>query len=504
MTTFQEKYAEVILGELACYDRILITGTLPDICYSEAMAKFLRKDGIRLFDYPKWAEGFRDTIRNNAEKIAQDNNLEIEFLRSSTLRKEQMIKDILSKRGEMEGLVHIFSAMERCPSFKPWYDKKSKKTFLKYTEGKCLHYYFYFIDKDMGLCYLRVPTWAPFGLQFYGNGHNVLAKSLSKNGISYTMQENSITSVKNWKTAQKLADEINPSMLRKKLDKYARLLCPPIKQFSKGYHWSLSQVEYSIDIIFSNKEILSPIYEEIIRTAVHAVKCDDIATFLGRKLTSRFSEEAGNDLKKRTEGRRIRHSFGWSSLKIYDKFGRVLRIEMTCNKVNSLRNHRRVEHRDGSWSYKLAAIPKSIYSLPDLTVIMKSACSRYISFIAAIDDPTNAIKAVEKVSSATKEGDKTYRGFNFFNSDDLNLFLAVVKGEFNISGFSNRNLRGILHGKTAAQLSRIFKRLRMHGLIKKARGRYRYYLTELGRKVIITALKIRQFVILPTLGLERI
>lgn len=504
MMTFQEKYAGVILGELACYDRILITGTLPDICYSEAMAKFLRKDGIRLFDYPKWAECFRDQIRANAEKIAQDNNLEIEFIRSSASRKEQMIKDILSKQGEMEGLVHIFSAMERCPSFKPWYDKKSKKTFLKYTEGKCLHYYFYFIDKDMGLCYMRVPTWAPFGLQFYCNGHNVLAKSLTKNGINYTMQENSITSVENWKTAQKLADEMNPSMFRKKLDKYASLFCPPTKQFPKGYHWSLSQVEYSVDIIFSNKETLSPIYEEIIRTAVHAVKCDDIATFLGRKLTSRFSEEAGNDLKKRIEGRRIRHSFGWASLKIYDKFGRVLRIEMTCNKVNSLRNHRRVEHRDGSWSYKLAAIPKSIYSLPDLTVLMKSACSRYIEFIAAIDDPTNAIKAVEKVSSATKEGDKTYRGFNFFNSDDLNLFLAVVKGEFNISGFSNRNLRGILHGKTTAQLSRIFKRLRIHGLIKKVRGQYRYYLTDFGRKVIITALKIRQFVILPTLRLERI
>ena len=504
MTKFQEKYADVICGELACYDRILITGTLPDICYGEAMATFLRKNDIRLFDHPKWADCFRNQIRANAEKIAQNNNIEIEFIRSNASRKEQMIKDILSRRGEKDGPVHIFSAMERCPSFKPWYDKKSKKTSLKYTEAKCLHYYFYFIDKDMGLCYVRVPTWAPFGLQFYCNGHNVLAKSLTKNNIKYTMQENCITDVENWEIAQKLADKINPSMFRNTLDKYAHLLCPPIKQFSKGYHWSLSQVEYSVDIIFSNSKTLSPIYEEFIRTAVHAVKCDDIATFLGRKLTSRFSEEAGNDLKKRIEGRRIRHGFGWSSLKMYDKFGRVLRIEMTCNKINSLKNHRRVEHRDGSWSYKLAAIPKSIYSLPSLTVLMKSACSRYIEFIAAIDDPTNAIKAVEKVSSATKEGDKTYRGFNFFNSDDLNLFLAVVKGEFNISGFSNRNLRGILHEKTAAQLSRIFKRLRIHGLIKKVRGQYGYYLTELGRKVIITALKIRQFLILPTLGLERI
>ncbi|MCK7509657.1 MAG: hypothetical protein MZV70_40185 [Desulfobacterales bacterium] len=57
------------------------------------------------------------------------------------------------------------------PSYKPWHDKPSGRTFLKADTGKCLHYYFYFIDRDLGLCYLRVPTWAPFRLQFYFNGH---------------------------------------------------------------------------------------------------------------------------------------------------------------------------------------------------------------------------------------------------------------------------------------------------------------------------------------------
>jgi hypothetical protein len=38
--------------------------------------------------------------------------------------------------------------------------------------GKCLHYYFYFMDAEFGLVYLRVPTWAPFRLQVYCNGHS--------------------------------------------------------------------------------------------------------------------------------------------------------------------------------------------------------------------------------------------------------------------------------------------------------------------------------------------
>jgi hypothetical protein len=43
---------------------------------------------------------------------------------------------------------------------------------LRPDTGKCLHYYFYFIDAELGLIYLRVPTWCPFRLQFYCNGHS--------------------------------------------------------------------------------------------------------------------------------------------------------------------------------------------------------------------------------------------------------------------------------------------------------------------------------------------
>jgi hypothetical protein len=63
--------------------------------------------------------------------------------------------------------------MEACASFEPWHDKQTGRTFLKGREAKCLHYYFYFLyflHEEFGLCYLRVPTWAPFRLQFYCNG----------------------------------------------------------------------------------------------------------------------------------------------------------------------------------------------------------------------------------------------------------------------------------------------------------------------------------------------
>jgi hypothetical protein len=66
----------------------------------------------------------------------------------------------------------------------------SGKRYLRPDSGKCIHYYFYFIDEELGLCYLRVPTWAPYRLQFYFNGHNWLAAQLEKRGIGFTQLDN--------------------------------------------------------------------------------------------------------------------------------------------------------------------------------------------------------------------------------------------------------------------------------------------------------------------------
>jgi hypothetical protein len=101
------------------------------------------------------------------------------------------------------------------------------------------------------------------------------------------------------------------------------------------------------------------VYEAISRTAIHAVKPEQVATFLGRRLTGNFSAELGNDFNTRIEGTRIRHQMGPTTIKMYDKFGRVLRIETTTNDVSFFKHHRNVEQRDGSIAFKLAPLSES-------------------------------------------------------------------------------------------------------------------------------------------------
>ncbi len=500
MQAFIEKHADKIAGCVSYFDRVVMTGSLTEISYPEGMEKHLRGKGIRLFDYTKFAEPLREEIRANAERIAAEDGLVIDFIRRNNFRKEDRIKKILEERGDHPGLVHIFSAMEPCPSFEPWHDKKTHKTFLRYKDAKCLHYYFYFIDPALGLCYLRVPTWAPFRLQFYFNGHNELAAKLLQAGVAFDRLDNALLNIGDMKKAGRIADAFNVERLHRLIARYETQYCPVLRHFPGGRHWSLMQVEYSADIIFKRREDFQPLYEKLVRTAIHCVKPDDVATFLGRKLDPRYAGEIGNDYHTRIEGARIKHHMGKASIKMYDKMGIILRVEVTVNDVTLFLHHRWVEHRDGTREMKFAPMKKTIYSLPPLAEAMAAATRRYLDFIAVIDDPTPNIKTLEKISRPADDGKRTFRGFNLFHGEDLDLFETIIRGEYFITGFTNRSLRKFFPGKNAGQIARMLKRLRTHGLIKKIGRRYKYYLTVTGKTVVAAALKLREMVIIPSLG----
>ena len=453
---------------LSCYDRMLIQGTLPGLCYAEGMTGYLYAHHIRIFDYAQWAQPLREPLRENAERLASENGLEIEFIRRpKSFRKEDKIHQVLKQRGDHPGLVWIFSVMEPCSTYRPWHDKTTGKTYLRPDDGKCLHYYFYFIDEELGRCYVRVPTWCPFRLQIYLNGHHRLACRLKHQQIDSTRLDNAFVEIGDFERAQKIADDWPVEKLHRKLGEWAERYCPVIRQFEVSYHWSLDQVEFSTDLVFRHREDLQAIYDCLTRTAIHTVKPDNIATFLGRKLSPLYPGERGNRFNIRIEGTRIKHTMGPVSIKMYDKFGLILRLEVTVNDVSFFPHYRTVEQRDGSTVTQWAPMKKSIYSLPALREVLAAANRRYLEFLSTLDDPTAGIDRLRKVSEPARENERSYRGLNFFSAEDQTLIEALARGEFNLRGLYNRTLRARLREKTSGQISRLLKRLRLHGLVKK-------------------------------------
>ena len=119
---------------------------------------------------------------------------------------------------------------------------------------------------------MRVPTWAPFRLQFYFNGHNLLASKLEKQGVGYEMLDNAFVQIEDWERAQQLSDDWKVSDLHKALDWFVNQFCPITKELATNYHWSIMQVEYATDVVFNRQEDLRGIYGTLTRTAIHTVR----------------------------------------------------------------------------------------------------------------------------------------------------------------------------------------------------------------------------------------
>ena len=323
---------------------------------------------------------------------------------------------------------------------------------------------------------------------------------LAELSLERGLLDNAFAQVDDWEAAQRIADDWKAPQIHGRLDKFARRFCPIFKQFGQVYHWSIDQCEYATDVVFKRQTDLAAIYENLTRTAIHTVKPDNIATFLGRKLTGNYQDEMGNRFNIRIEGTRIKHSMGPVSIKMYDKFALILRIETTVNDVSFFKHYREVEHRDGSRETKWASMQKTIYSFPALRELLAAANRRYLEFLSTIEDPRAGNDKLKKLSQPVAENDRSFPGFNFFDPEDQLLFEAVARGEYNISGFQNKTLRHYLSEKTSAQMSRLLKRLRLHGLIKKVGRTYKYYVTSFGKHVIATGLKLKHLVIIPQLA----
>jgi hypothetical protein len=493
------RYDERMAGVLSCYDRIVITGTLPGVCYAEGMTRFLHACGIRIFDYPQFAMTLRERVRERAASLAASAGITIEHIGKPHIRKEDIVARVLEQRGDHPGLVHIISAMEACDAYQPWHDKQTHKNFVRPDSGKCLHYYFYFQDARFGLVYLRVPTWAPFRLQFYCNGHGWLARKLDASGIGYTMADNAFIRIDDWPRAQELADSLSPDQLHRTLDRYAERCCPVSEVFGQSYHWSLMQVEYATDLAFRSTASLSPLYEQLIRQTVLSVKAEQVASFLGRQITPLLAQEIGSQFSTRIEGTCVKHRFGKCSIKMYDKCGIVLRIETTSNDVCFFKHHRKVEHRQGPPTRALAPVKKTIYSLIDLREILLGCNRRYLAHLSALDDFSAGVRTLDRLTKPRVVQGKTVKGINFFEPGDSALLHALQNPRVNIAGIRRAELLPDLRMFSPGRLSRQLRRLLDIGVIKRVSGTYRYYLTKPGRAAIAAAGRLTEAVIIPAL-----
>ena len=183
MERFLERHNGRVLGVLSGFDRVLFRGTLPSISHLAGLEGFMANYRILYKEFGAFVQKLSEKVKAHAEAVANKEGRPFHYLPSASASKEELAREIQEKDGIQEGLVCVLSCVEPCQTYSVLRDRKTKKIRVAPAQRKCLHLYFYFVDREFGLLHVRLQSWLPFTIQVCLNGREYLARCLDRAGM---------------------------------------------------------------------------------------------------------------------------------------------------------------------------------------------------------------------------------------------------------------------------------------------------------------------------------
>ena len=509
MDTFLSIHQDAILGTLTMFDRVILKGHLTGLFPDGAFTRFLWKQGVLLKDFKPYVEAATKRLKEHAEQVARETGRRFTYLQSATTKrsgesKEDMARSIAEEEGITEGLICVFSVLEPCTSFVVRGNHETHRLEAVRKRRKCLHFYFYLIDPEFGFMHIRLQSWFPFEIQVYINGHEWLAQEMARQGIAHERYDNCFTQIDNLEAAQKLGERFAHRRWPRILNALARWVNPMLHTIKQtgfgGYYWVIDQCEIATDVMFEDRARLMVLVPDLFEHATLNFSAEDVMRFLGRKLHGNFKGDVTTDLKKRPEGRRVKHRMKRNSIKMYDKLS-VLRVETTINNPREFKVPKVTETPEGrKWRWK--PMNKGVANFWRFWRVGTQSNHRYLEALAQVERKGEAVQALDDLCRSRIKDGKRYARFNPVTQQDCALFAAVLAGEHALNGFRNRDLRAHLYDRPAstpqetkrrcARVSRLISKLRGHGLVAKVKDSRLYRVTPRGCRVMSAALSFRR------------
>jgi hypothetical protein len=371
----------------------------------------------------------------------------------------------------------------------------SKRLELQVESGKCKHYYHYYLDPEYGLRYSRLQSWFPFTMHLGLNGRDWLAQQLTKAGIAYRKQDNCFAWLADFAAAQRLADKQRQTNWARLLDRWAGVSHPLAKSFlphAVPSYWTMESGEYATDFAFHSAEELGRIYPLLVEHARTILRSPDLLRFMSYRVRNDgkpwgdMAGEITTRIKELVEGTCVKHQVCGNQLKMYDKFGVVLRLETLLRNLHHFKVYRAKETApNGPKEY--LRMRQGVADVPSRAEASQQINARYADSLATVVDKTPLAELTKDLGQRTTWKGRAVRALNPLAIEDVRLLEAVSRGEFLISGFRNRDLRALLFTEPttdakaqAAKTTRLIRLLRAHGLIDKISGTHRYQVTPTG------------------------
>jgi len=504
MKSFLEKYQEKIYGVLSGFDRLIVRGTLRNLAHTGGMIDFLMRVGVLLKEFGSYVEKTTMMLKEASLQEAIRLNRPIIYLQTGGIDKNKMAREIMTRDKIDKGLICVLKSVEPCLSYEVHRDKKEKKLDLNRVWRKCLYLYHYWIDEEFGFMGASIQTWFPFNIQVFINGREWLSRKLDDLGITYTKSDNCFLKISDLSRAQILMNEQLSFKWQETMNRIAYQLNPVFDKifsiFKISYYWMILQSEWATDIMFRSPQDLASIYPQLVQGAMSTFSSPDVMRFLGGKpLNANFKGEVLSDYKKRQEGIRVKHQVKQNSLKMYDKKGQLLRVEMTINNPRDYRvdqSKSKVSQTEKKNNHKWRRMRKGVSDIYPRAQLSQASNERYIDALNGLDTDILIKDLVTPICLPVNWRGKRVRDMRPWKKEEADLLRAIRRGEFCTYGFRNQDLVHILNPeitelssekerkKAGARCTRSIRLLRAHGLIRKIPNSYRYVISKKGNKII--------------------
>ena len=500
-------HKDLLDGHYDCVDRIVLNGYFPMGQQGGGFRTWWRNlygsdEHLDQKHLRKMAGRFSRRLRGWAKK----NAVPVIYCPPKT-RKHELAQTYLPQDPHYQGLFLILVAkapglvwkVTQSQNGQPHLQRKTPWPFIN-------HYHFHIIDAQWGHIAIKISGHPPFGMQIMLNGHEWVERQALKQTISVQKEGNCFVGGSFQgldQIADTLCDDHTIGRLTELCDRwaYSSCLCFALdldeqlrSQFR--YRYSVYQIEYSRNLLFTRGTVLDAVYQGLIERTRQYLDVPKLCTIFGYK-----KRPHSRGVKKPMRLQRILNQcahdltvfklhFGPMTLKLYDKGPRVLRIEAIAHNTKGLRCGKLIEK-----------LPIMLNKLQDMTIgFLNVVQAAHRSFLP--DD------ALDRLIKPSQRGNRRLAGVDLQQPriqavSRAALALAAKPEGFTVKELAEKTRQ--LYPDDAAEYTQRqaaydLMKLRGKKLVERIRKTRYYRIKSAGIRILAGLLTLREKVIKPVLA----
>lgn len=495
MNTIAECCAEAVAFSYRSIDRLVLNAYIPTLQTPAAMAMFFRQVQGKPILAGKVFKELTERFVTQVERLVKSRGIPV-FRPCGRTRPGEVAQKALQRaeRAGRFGIVAIVVHQESARAFAS-YHAGPRPTDYRVKEDRRLinHYYFYIRDRDYGEGFVRISSYPPFQTRVWMNAHGYLAAQLRRRRIPFKADENCIVQVADPAALQELADQFNAGLAETIARHFLSLVPDPLtpEERAAGYPLRLSvyQAEFCDNLIFHRTQVLNRVYEPLLKDHLHLGRLDMVKVMFDRRITKKTRGKFQTRILRQGTVSCLKVFFKKSFLKQYNKGGRVLRTEVCINDPADF------------------GVRKSLVHLDYLGTIAQHALTRFSKAQAVVRSTALDRSTFERMITPSHDGGQRVAALRFGAPRTMRILEGLGCAGLCFRAFRNADLRAVLADRlgvpreavTPARVGYELRKLRGKGLVRKARGRNLYTLTDLGYRVALFFTKLYQRLLVPTL-----